>query len=153
MPASSKCPLMSSLNPNTAAHAVISLCTSTGTLRTSCAYDRPKGRPRARRATHILYPLYRARLDNGQLVLLARSGQVAQSRDGVTLDLLLIVREQVHERFEEAALDDGRLVGGMNRDVANAGGGGEDEGEEGGFDEAAEGRKAVILDNLDLVLL
>jgi hypothetical protein len=72
----------------------------------------------------------------------------------VALDLLvLVVGEEVDERGEETGFDDGRFVGGVDRDVADAGGGGEDEREEGGTEEAEEGRETAVLDNFDLVLL
>jgi hypothetical protein len=72
----------------------------------------------------------------------------------VALDLLvLVVGEEVDERGEETGFDDGRFVGGVDRDVADAGGCGEDEGEEGGAEKTEESGKSAVLDNFDLVLL
>ena len=67
--------------------------------------------------------------------------------------LVLVVREKVDQRTEKAGFDDEILVLGEDGDVADAGGGGEDEGEEGGAEEAEEWRKAVELDDFELVLL
>jgi hypothetical protein len=65
--------------------------------------------------------------------------------------LVLLEREQVDKRHEEAAVDDGRFVGGVDRDVADAGGGWEDEGEVGGVEQAEEGFEAVGFDDFELV--
>ena len=58
---------------------------------------------------------------------------------------------QIDQGTEEAGLDDGRLVLRVDRDVADARGGREDEGQEGRLEEAQEGGEAVVLDDLDLV--
>jgi hypothetical protein len=71
----------------------------------------------------------------------------------VALNLLILVGEEVDERREETGFDDGRFVGGVDGDVADAGGGGEDKREEGGTEEAKEGRETAVLDDFDLVLL
>lgn len=99
-------------------------------------------------------PLCRAGVDDRALVALARRGQVAQGRDGVALDLLvLVVREQVDQRPEEPALDDRRLVQRVDRHVADARRGREDEREERTPQESQEGRQSSVLDNLELVFL
>lgn len=50
----------------------------------------------------------------------------------MTLDLLVLVKaEEFNQGLEEARVDNGRLVGRVDRDVAYAGRRGEDEGEVG----------------------
>lgn len=102
----------------------------------------------------LLDPLCRSRLDNRPLVALRASRQIPQRRNGMALDLLvLIIREQVNQRRQEARLDDGGLVLRVNRDVAYARRGGEDERKEGGAQETEEGGQAVVADDFELVLV
>lgn len=71
----------------------------------------------------------------------------------MALDLLvLVVSEEVDQGTEEPGFDDQILVLREDRDVADAGGGREDEGEERGAEKAEEWGEAVELDNLELVL-
>lgn len=102
----------------------------------------------------LLDPLGRTRLDDGPLVALGASCQIPERRDGMALNLLiLVVREEVDEGRQESRLDDGRLVLRVNGDVADAGGSGEDEGKEGGAKETEEGGEALVADDFELVLV
>lgn len=92
-------------------------------------------------------------LDNGTLVALATGSEVPEGRDGVALNLLVFVKGQkANERLEEPGLNDGGLVGGVNRDIADTGGGRQDKREVGRVEKAEKGFEAIGLDNLDLVL-
>lgn len=102
----------------------------------------------------VLNPLSRSGLDDRALVPLAARGQVAEGTDGVALDLLvLVVCEKVYEGGEEAGFDDGGLVVGVDRDVSDAGGGGQDEGEEGRAEKTEKRGEAAALDDFELVLV
>lgn len=93
-------------------------------------------------------------LNNRALVALAASGEVAKSRDGVALNLLVLVeRKEADERLQEASLDNRRFIRGVNGDVANASSRGEHQRKVGRVEEAKERLKAVCLHDVNLVLL
>jgi hypothetical protein len=72
----------------------------------------------------------------------------------VTLDFLVVgASKKMYQRLEETSIDDGRLVHGVNGDVADTGDSGEDERKEGGLEEAEKRTKTTVAHNLELVLL
>ena len=102
----------------------------------------------------LLDALYSAGFDNSQLILLRTSGQVTQRRDGMTLDLFVVLeRQQVDQGLQETRLDDRGLVLRMNRDIAHTSRSGEDEGKVGGLEQTEKGSQTIGLNNLQLVLL
>lgn len=76
----------------------------------------------------ILDPLDRAGLDDSTLVPLAAGSEIAQGRDGMALHFLVLVeREEIDQRLQEARIDDGRFVGRVDGHVPDAGSGGKDQ--------------------------
>ncbi len=67
--------------------------------------------------------------------------------------LVLVKREKAYEGLQEAGLNDRRLVCGVNRDVADTGGGRENERKVRRVQETKKGLEAIRLHNVDLVLL
>ncbi|KAI3486517.1 hypothetical protein L1887_49918 [Cichorium endivia] len=130
-------------------------------LRLEVLGERQHGRTRRHLALHaqrhveheLLDALHRARLDDRRLVALARRGEVAQRADGVALDLFVVlVAQQVDERVQEAGVDDGRLVGRVDGDVAHARRRRQDERQERRAQQSQQRRQAVGTHDLDLVL-
>lgn len=69
----------------------------------------------------ILDPLDRTGFDNRSLVSFATSGEVAQCRDSVALNLFILVKgKKFDQRREETRVDNGALIVGVDRDVAHA---------------------------------
>jgi hypothetical protein len=72
----------------------------------------------------------------------------------MTLDLFIVLeREEVDKRVQEASLNDRGLVLGVDGNIANAGSSGEDKREVAGLEEAEERSKTIGFDNLELILL
>jgi hypothetical protein len=70
------------------------------------------------------------------------------------LDFLVLVKgKEVEERLEEAGLNDGGFIGGVDGDISDASGSGEDEGEVGGVQEAKERRETFRANDLELIFL
>lgn len=141
-------------SPSTAAHAVISLCTATGTCKTR---SRIRSAAPASTSARLFDSDEAARLRSVEMAWHCVHNELAgrwRARVGrAHLNLLvLVVRKQVDQGRKEAGLDDRRLVRRVDRDVADACGGGEDEREERGAEEAEERGEAAVLDDFDLVL-
>ena len=93
-----------------------------------------------------------ARLQHQLFVLVRRRRKVAQRRDRVALDLLVVCRaQQVHQRDQEACFDDWRLVRGVDGDVADAGDRRQDQGQVRGFEEFEERWEASRAHDVKLV--
>ena len=72
----------------------------------------------------------------------------------MTLNFLIVgATEKMYQGLEEASIDDGRFVHGVDGDVADTGDSGEDERKEGGLEEAEKRTKTTVAHNLELVLL
>lgn len=94
-----------------------------------------------------------SRFDNGALVTLTAGRKVAQRRDGMALHLFVLVkRQKADERLEEASLNDGRLIRGVDRHVAHTRRSRENKWEIRGVQKTKQGLQTVGLDNLNLVL-
>ena len=72
----------------------------------------------------------------------------------MTLHLLIVLeREKVDERLQEARLNDRRLVLWVDRHVPDTSGSREDERQVGRLKQPKQGGEAISLDNLELILL
>lgn len=101
----------------------------------------------------LLALLNGTRLEDERLVPVRARGQVAEGRNRVALDLFIIRRpKQIHQRLQEPCLDDGRLVLGVDRNIADTSDGRENEWEVRGPKQTKERPETVGLDNFQLIL-
>lgn len=100
----------------------------------------------------LLAFLHSARLQHQLLVLVRACSEVAQSRYGMALDLVVLGRtEKVDQGTEEAGFDNGRFVRGVNGNVSYTCNGGEDKREVRRLQKAEERRQTTCADNVELV--
>lgn len=93
-------------------------------------------------------------LKNQGLVAVRASSQISQGGDCMALNFLVVGgAKEIHKRFQEAGLNDRRLIHRMYRDVADAGHSGQYEWKIGGLEQSKQRVQTVRSDDVQLVLL
>lgn len=102
----------------------------------------------------LLALLHSTGLQDELLVLVRASSKVAECRNSVTLNLIILCRaKEIDKGSEETGFDDGRLVRGVDGDVSYTRNGGENKWEVGRLQKAEERRQTACANDIELVAL